>query len=137
MFRDLDRARDAIDLQRTLDSYIQSSVTLGTANSRTPGYYRSLVPSLTNEAGLTPELLASSPHSPIDTIIGGAIAGLSQKGDFAKRWDDVFAFKDAGAKWGLVALDQNVESAALLREVQSALNTAPLSFALRGSTTAR
>ena len=128
---------DAIDLEHTLDSYIQSSVTLGTANSGTPGYYRSLVPSLANEAGLTSELLATSPHSPIDTIIGGAIAGLSHKADFATRWHDVFAFKDAGAKWGLVALDQNVEGAALLREVQSALNTAPLSFALRGSATNR
>ncbi|HEX4821092.1 MAG TPA: hypothetical protein VFV00_12895 [Acidimicrobiales bacterium] len=120
---------DAIDLDHTLDSYIQSSVTLGTANATTPAYYRSLVPSLANESGLTADLLASSPHSPIDTIIGGAIAGLGHQGDFADRWRRVFAFKDAGARWGLVALDQQVEGAALLREVQSALNTAPLSFA--------
>ena len=121
---------DAIDLDSTLDGYINSfSATLGTANATTPAYYRSLVPILANESGLTPDLLASTPHSPIDTIIGGAIAGLGHQGDFATRWRDVFAFKDAGARWGLVALDQQVESAALLREVQSALNTAPLSFA--------
>jgi len=126
---------DAIDLNHTLDQYIASSVTLGTANASTPTYYKTLLPSLANEPALTADLLTKTRHAPIDTIIGGAIAGLSRKGDFVKRWNDVFAFKDAGARWGLVALDQNVDSSALLREVQSALNTVPLSFALRGPTT--
>jgi len=121
---------EAIDLGHTLDKYAASyTETLGTANSGSPAYYRSLLPSLADEAGFTADLLAESPHQPGDTIIGAAIAALSRRGGFAQRWHDVFAFRDARATWGLVALDQGVAGGPLLAEVQNALNQTPFPFA--------
>ena len=127
---------DAIDLGHTLDGYAYAySRTLGTANASSPAYYRTLLPSLSNEPEFTADLLSASSHSAGDTIVGGAIAGLSRRGAFTKRWEDVFAFKDAGAGWGLVALDQGVASGPLLAEVQNAVNTTQFGFALGAATT--
>ena len=125
---------EAIDLGLTLDKYSSGyTQSLGTANSTSPAYYRSLLPSLANEADFTAELLAESPHPPGETIVGAAIAGLSRRAGFTQRWRDVFAFRDAGAAWGLVALDQGVAAGPLLAEVQNALNQTPFGFA-RGAT---
>lgn len=121
---------EAIDLGHTLDGYADTYTrTLGTANAGSPAYYRSLLPSLANESQFTAELLTSTPHPPGEMIIGAAIAGVGRRGSFAERWHDVFAFRDVGATWGLVAVDQGVASDVLLREVQSALNATQFPFA--------
>jgi hypothetical protein len=121
---------DAIDLGHTLDSYAATyTSTLGTANARTPGFYLALLPSLANQADFTADLLVSMPHTPGDTVVGSAIAGLSRRTSFAQRWRDVFTFRDAGATWGLVALDQGVATDPLLSEVQNALNNTGFQFA--------
>ena len=41
---------------------------------------------------------------------------------FAERWDEVFEFRDDGAAWGLVALDQGVSDGAVLDDVTLALD---------------
>jgi hypothetical protein len=121
---------EAIDLGHTLDRYSDTyTKTLGGANGRTAGFYTAILPSLANQNDFTSDLLASAPHPAGDTIVGGAIAGLSRRTSFTQRWRDVFAFKDAGASWGLVALDQGVARDPLLSEVQNALNATPFQFA--------
>ena len=127
---------DAIELGHTLDGYSATySRSLGTANASAPAYYRSLLPSLADEPDFTAELLASTPHPSGETVVGAAIAALSRRASFTQRWHDVFAFRDAGATWGLVALDQGVATGPLLAEVQNALNNTPFPFALGGVTT--
>lgn len=127
---------EAIDLGNTLDNYSRSyTQSLGSTNSASPAYYRSLFPSLRDEADLTAELLASTPHPPGETVIGAAIAALSRRGPFAQRWHDLFAFRDEGATWGLVVLDQGVAAGALLTEVKDALDATPFPFALGATST--
>jgi hypothetical protein len=126
---------EAIDLGHTLDRYAATyTTTLGSTNERTVGFYTSVLPSLVNQAEFTADLLASTKHSTGEVVVGGAITGLSRRSTFAQRWRDVFTFKDAGASWGLVALDQGVASDPLLKEVQTALNQTPFQFALAGRT---
>jgi len=44
-----------------------------------------------------------------------------RRGAFAQRWDGVFGFRDEGAAWGLVALDQLADRNALLAQIEAAL----------------
>lgn len=121
---------EAMDLGHTLDSYA-SSYTQTLGGTRTPTFYRDLLPSLKDEDGLTSTLLAAHPHTTGDTIVGLAIAGLSRRGAIADRVQGVFDFRDAAdppTNWGLVALDQGVARDPLLAEVQQALNTSPFQF---------
>src|SRR5436190_1132302 len=52
-----------------------------------------------------------------------AIPDLGERGSFSDRWDEVFAFHDDGAKWGIVALDQAVKSEPLIGTVEEAFNS--------------
>jgi hypothetical protein len=126
---------EAIDLGRTLSNY--STVytrTLGAGNGATVGAYKTVLPALTNEADFTPGLLAALPHDSGETFIGAAIASLSRRGTFADRWRATFAFHDAGANWGFVALDQGVASDPLLSTIQDALNATQFQFARAAQT---
>ena len=121
---------EAIDLGHTLDSYSTAyTQTLGAGSGATVGAYADVLPGLADEAEFNNALLAASPHSSGETFIGAAIASLSRRGSFADRWRAAFAFRDAGASWGFVALDQGVASEPLLSAVQSALNATPFQFA--------
>jgi hypothetical protein len=122
---------EAIDLGRTLANY--STVytqTLGAGNGVTVGAYKKALPSLADEADFTPALVAASPHDSGETFIGAAIASLGRRGPFAGRWRETFGFRDAGANWGFVALDQGVASDPLLSAIQDALNATQFQFAL-------
>ncbi len=105
------------------------------SNGVTIGGYKSVLPSLTDEAEFTPALLAENPHKPGEFFVGAAIASLSRRGTFAERWRDAFAFHDAGANWGFVALDQGVATDPLLSTIQDALNATPFAFAEAGRAT--
>jgi hypothetical protein len=126
---------EAIDLGHTLANY--STVytrTLGAGNGVTVGAYKTALPALANEADFTPALTAASPHDAGETFIGAAIASLSRRGTFVERWREIFAFRDAGANWGFVALDQGIGSDPLLSTIQDALNVTQFQFALAGQT---
>ncbi|MHB8669345.1 MAG: hypothetical protein ACYDAD_02100, partial [Acidimicrobiales bacterium] len=87
---------------------------------RTPGFFRAVLPGLTDPSfvGLFD---AASPRPVGETLVGTAIALESRRGTFPDRWKAVFSFRDDGAKWGLVALDQAVAEAPLLAGVDRAL----------------
>jgi hypothetical protein len=127
---------EAIDLGGTLDRYSTTySQTIGVSNGVTIGGYKAVLPSLADEAEFTPALLAENPHKPGEFFIGAAIASLSRRGSFADRWREAFAFHDAGANWGFVALDQGIATDPLLSTIQDALNATPFAFAQAGRTT--
>jgi hypothetical protein len=124
---------EAIDLGHTLANYSNVYTrTLGSGNGVTVGAYKTALPALANEGDFTPALLAASPHDSGETFIGAAIASLSRRGTFVERWREAFAFRDAGANWGFVALDQGVASDPLLSAIQDALNATQFQFALAG-----
>ena len=90
---------------------------------RTPGFFRLVLPGLDDESAFDRTLLEPRlDREPGDNLIGAAIVDLGERGEFADRWSDVFSFRDAGAEWGIVALDQAVRSGPLVGSVEDALN---------------
>lgn len=119
----------AIELGRTLEGLASSyTVNLNPGEGRTPGFFRLVLPGLEDEREFTAELLDVD-RPPGETLIGAAIAELGRRGEFAERWDHVFGFRDEGAEWGLVALDQDVAGTPLLGTIEDALDASPLAFA--------
>jgi hypothetical protein len=120
---------DAMELGQRLESIADAyTSTLQPGEGRTPGFFRLVLPGLDDEADFTAELLDTT-RAPGDTLVGAAIADLSDQGRFAERWRSVFGFRDEGAEWGLVALDQAVSRTPLLGTVTEAIGASPLAFA--------
>lgn len=119
----------AIELGRTLEGLAGSyTVNLNPGEGRTPGFFRLVLPGLDDEPQFTGDLLDTD-RAPGETLIGAAITELGRRGDFAERWDHVFGFRDEGAEWGLVALDQDVSGTPLLGTIEDAVGASPLTFA--------
>jgi hypothetical protein len=111
-------------LEALADGYTQN---LREGEGRTPGFFRLVLPDLDDEPAFDADLIELE-RPPGDTLIGAAITVLGRRGDFAERWASVFAFKDEGARWGLVALDQSVPGQPLLGAVEDAVSSSPLAF---------
>lgn len=110
---------EAIDLTRQLDSLARSFSAQGIARTNASDY-ESLLPRLADEAAFDASYLDPN-RSTGDTLVGAAIAVLGGRGSFAERWEQIFDFRDDGAAWGLVALDQDVSDGAVLDDVTLAL----------------
>lgn len=120
---------DAIDLGNQLAARSSGfSAQLGTTDGHTVAFFDGLFPSLAAQPGFDASLLDLS-RPPGDTLVGLAIALQGTQGSFPTRTQAVFAFRDAGAPWGLVALDQGVSRAPLLDAVQAATSRSPANFA--------
>src|SRR3546814_15379936 len=91
-----------------------------------PGFFARVLPSLSGVVELVELVVPDRPTG--ETLIGAAIADLSRGGSFRERWGEIFDFRDAGAEWGLVALDQQVSADPLLGAVESAIASTPLTF---------
>ena len=65
-----------------------------------------------------------------DTLVGAAITLEGTRGTFAERWAAVFTFRDEGAEWGLVAMDQGVARVPLLNAIDAAISRGPTQFAV-------
>jgi hypothetical protein len=89
---------------------------------RTAEFFRSVVPELGAQREFNTDLIDPA-RGPGETLVGAVIAVHGRQGTFRERWSDVFAFRDAGAAWGLVALDQGVSSAPVLEAVELAIAT--------------
>jgi hypothetical protein len=124
---------DAIDLgdrlQALADGYTQN---LPARTELSPAFFRSVLPGLNDEPEFTVHLVDSG-RSAGETLVGAAIADLGDRGTFGERWQSVFAFRDAGAAWGLVALDQGVDRGPLLGAITQAVDSSPISIAGGGS----
>jgi hypothetical protein len=102
---------------------------LGPGEGSTPGFYRLLLPDLDTQPGFDGSLLDRS-RPPGETLVGAAIAVVAagdDVGEFEERWASVFAFREEGAHWGLVALDHGVDRDPLVDRLDAAIARAPLS----------
>lgn len=118
----------AVEVGETLQSLAQGYTNnLTPGEGRTPGFFRLVLPGLEDEPEFTEDLIDVE-RSPGETLIGAAITELGRRGGFAERWQSVFTFRDQGALWGLVALDQDVAGTPLLGTVQEAIAESPLAF---------
>jgi hypothetical protein len=91
----------------------------------TLGFFSTLLPDLPVPAfdDCQPELL----RPPGETLVGATIALAGPIARFEQRCQAAFAFRDEGATWGLVALDQQVRSLpALRRELALAKGRMPV-----------
>ena len=99
---------------------------LAPGEGRTPGFYRVLFPALENEPAFNEASLNVS-RSPGENLVGLAITLQGAKGRFEERLRAVFAFRDEGAEWGLVAAEQEVSRAPVVSGVDQAIAQGPKS----------
>ena len=114
---------DAIDLGNQLASRSVGFTGQLRAGQASPAFFRQILPELARQAfddALYDPLLA-----PGETLVGAAITLAGNQGTFADRWRNVFTFHQEGASWGLVALDQGVDRAAVLSAVDAAIARVP------------
>jgi hypothetical protein len=111
----------AIDIGKELQAKSDGfSSQLRPGEGLTPGFYTTLLPDLPDRA-LTgcPTALDGSlgeGRRPGEVLDGTALALQGRSGSFTTRCKEAFAFRDDGATWGLVALDQSVRSLPSIRE---------------------
>lgn len=111
---------DAIDLGDALDRQSRSYTgQLGPGARADAELLERVLP------GFEPDpLIDFASKTPGESLVGAAIAT-----EAGADVIDVFSFRDAGAKWGLVALDRQVQRAALLERISGAITRSPLLFA--------
>lgn len=83
-------------------------------------FFEAVIPALAEEREFNQQLLDPG-RAPGETLVGAAIAVQGRDGTFTERWQEIFAFRDAGAAWGLVALDQGVSAAPVLDTIELAI----------------
>ncbi|MCU1485046.1 MAG: hypothetical protein JWN67_1792 [Actinomycetia bacterium] len=111
---------DAIDLGGQLDRRVRLLNTRPTPPAWDAGYLEGIVPALRSAKGFDAGLLVAG-RSVGETIVGASIA-LGGSGDLADRWQHAFAFREEGADWGLVALDQRARRASVLNVLNGVLD---------------
>jgi hypothetical protein len=119
---------DAIELGNQLEARSKGfSAQVRPTDGRTIESLLTLLPSLADhpEFGLT---LFDALRPPGESLVGAAIVLEGRRGTFAERWAGVFGFRDDGAQWGLVALDQGVDRAPLLAAIDGAIGRGPRPF---------
>ncbi len=94
------------------------------AGDHSADFFRSVLPGLAHEREFGAELIDD--RAPGETLVGAAIATQGREGTFRERWQEIFAFRDQGAAWGLVAADQGVSSAPVLESIELAIGESPL-----------
>jgi hypothetical protein len=120
---------DAIELSNELAARSGGfTAQLGATDGRSFNYFRDLFPALAAEPAFVASMVNPA-RPPGETLVGAAITVEGKQGTFAERWTAVFTFRDQGAPWGLVALDQGLSRAALLPAIDSAISRGPTTFA--------
>ena len=121
---------EAIELGDQLEAKsLGFTESLGPGEGRTAGFYRVLLPALEREPQFDEDLIGPGLR-PGEALIGATIALHGQLGSFVDRWAAVFAFRSQGARWGLVALDQQVnDTGGLVQSVDEAIGRQSFAFA--------
>lgn len=100
---------------------------LGPTDGRTVEFLVGLLPGLGQQPAFGAGIFDAR-RSPGESLVGAAIALEGTRGTFEERWTGIFTFRDAGAQWGLVALDQGVTRTPLLAALDAAIGRGPRSF---------
>lgn len=111
---------DAITLGEQLENIARGYTSNLRSRSPLASFYESVLPALAEEREFGDDLVQG--RAPGEVLVGAAITVQGQRGTFRERWESVFAFRDAGAAWGIVALDQGVSSGPVLDTVQLAIS---------------
>jgi hypothetical protein len=109
----------SVDLQDRSEGF---TTQLREGQGRTLGFYRLLLPRLEREQGVAACLSdrVSDQGGPQgETLVGASIALEASGGTFLERCRATFAFREEGATWGLVALDQGLTRLSAIRKVLS------------------
>ena len=72
--------------------------------------------------------LVDPDRPPGDLLVGATISGLDRGGSYADRWRVTFRFRDAGANWGLVAMDRGVAPKLVLETLSRVFEAEDLAF---------
>lgn len=124
----------AIDLGIELDSRARGFTgQLGPRVSVDASLLRRVLPLLAEESEFGDGLLIDVDRSAGEALVGAAIVVEGGGSKFGERWADVFSFRADGARWGLVALDQQVKRDALLGSITAAFGRSPVLFASPGT----
>jgi len=116
---------EAIALGEQLEALARGYTSdLPPGGGRTDDFFRAVVPALAEEREFAADLLDPA-RPPGETLVGAAIAVQGRRGTFRERWAQIFAFRGAGAAWGIVALDQGVSSAPVLETIELAIGADP------------
>jgi hypothetical protein len=99
---------DAIELNEQLQMRSDGFTgQLAAGTGRSVAFFTSLLPDLGEQKGFEAALVDAR-RAPGETLVGATIALTGRQSSFAERWREVFSFRDEGAAWGLVAVDQHV-----------------------------
>lgn len=96
---------------------------VGRDGVRPASFYEAAIPALADEREFGDDLVEGRAVG--EAIVGAAIVVQGRESTFRERWESVFAFRDEGAAWGLVALAQGVSSAPVLDTVELAIAAPP------------
>ncbi len=119
---------DAIETGNDLEARSKGfTAQLGSTDGRTVEFLVGLLPGLADQPSFGLSLFDAL-RSPGESLVGAAIALEGTRGSFDARWAAIFTFRDEGAQWGLVALDQGVTRTSLLAAVDQAIGRGPRSF---------
>jgi hypothetical protein len=119
---------DAIEVGNQLEARSKGfTAQLGPTEGRTVEFLAGLLPALSQQPSFGPGLFDPL-RAPGESLVGAAIAVEGTRGTFEERWKAIFDFRDDGAQWGLVALDQEVTRGPLLTAVDAAIGRGPRSF---------
>jgi hypothetical protein len=123
----------AIDLTARLDGASRGfSAEMAAGPSVNASFLRTSVVALGSQPSFSDQLLSlslptSGVRPPGELLVGASIA-VAGPGPFEKRWAGIFSFRDEGASWGLVAVDQAADSNDVLNLIAGAINRSVLVF---------
>jgi len=120
---------DAVALDRQLASLLTGYGAAMGAGATSLRYLRTVLPGLVDEKRLSGLVEPLRPAG--ESLVGATIATLGTRNRFEPRWRSLFDFRDEGATWGLVALDQAVSSGRIIAALQAALNGTSFTFRTR------
>ena len=109
---------EVLSLSEQLEIFGRSfEAQLPAEGAKGPELFKSVIPELAG-APIAPQLLTG--RAPGENLIGLTLVALD-RGDFDVRMKRVFGFRSAGASWGLVAADRDLNPNPVLVKLESAI----------------
>ncbi len=120
---------DVIDLQAALKGRsIGFTASLRDDVSPEVSFFQTILPGLVHEPAFDQALLDEQQRPVGETLVGAAVALVGEGDGFGHRWREVFRLREAGAGWGVVAVDLSARRAELMSALDEAVNRSPLIF---------